>query len=396
MIGDAFSNTTCPSLCHCSSDDDVYCDKMGFRSLPLNLPVSAVSLYLEGNLFRVLTFNAFKNVPILQNLWINQNNLTFLYPGAFISLNNLKELNLSENSRLTYLHAHTFRGLFSLIFLDLSSCNLFEIHPLVFSHVVSLEVLNLGSNKFHYIPQALRKLHNLTTLSLENNHIEAIGKNSFKNQQALRDLNLRRNRIWVIENDAFNELNKLNVLNLGHNSLSYLPNQLFSDLIQVRIMYLEANWITRINCSFNSLVNLKKLHLNNNRIMHIAHNAFSSLKELQFLHLNKNNLTSIPGDLFANMPKLKHVFLSFNPWSCDCRMAWIANWMLTYNGAVRGLHCVYALSYKTGSGVFTQKGTLCSHEKAVDDRCVEISMSSAPKRTNSLCVISIILILVWF
>ncbi|XP_075429737.1 uncharacterized protein LOC142467693 [Ascaphus truei] len=379
VVGQDFSNTTCHSMCHCSSEEDIQCDNMGLKSLPGDLPASAVSLSLTGNLFRILTFNAFRNVPHLQILWLNQNNLTFLFPGAFIALSNLKELNLRKNSRLTYLHAHTFRGLLNLISLDLSHCNIFEIHPLVFSHLFSLEDLELGSNEIHYIPQALRKLHNITRLSLEKNHVAAIGRNSFKHQQALQDLNLRRNRIRVIQDDAFNQLNKLNVLNLGHNSISRLPNQIFNGLRQLKIMYLEANEIARINCSFNRLVNLKKLHLNNNRITHITQNAFASLTQLELLHLSKNNLTSIPSYLFANLPKLKHVFLSFNPWSCDCSMAWVAKWLVTYDGAIQGLHCVFALSRRTTSEVFTHRGTVCSQvpEKVDTDECVEIAVNSA-------------------
>uniref|UniRef100_A0A8C5MMK3 Uncharacterized protein n=1 Tax=Leptobrachium leishanense TaxID=445787 RepID=A0A8C5MMK3_9ANUR len=388
LMGENGTNMTCPDVCHCPSDDYISCIKLGLRSIPQDLPPSADSLNLEGNQLRVLLFNAFKRVPLLQYLWINQNNLTFLYPGSFISLNNLRELNLSKNPRLTYLHAHTFRGLLNLVSMDVSHCNIFEIHPLVFSHVVSLETLDLGFNKIHYIPEALRKLHNMTKLSLENNQIEAIGKNSFKTQHMLQELSLRRNQIWVIENDAFNQLNKLTVLNLGHNSLSHLPNPIFRGLLQLKIIYLEANRISIINCSFNSLINLKKLHLNNNHIEQITHNAFSSLTHLQMIHLSKNNLTFIPSYLFSHMSKLKNVFLSSNPWRCDCSMAWTANWMLTYNGAIHGLHCIFAVSYGSTSDVFTQRGVLCPQQEVTDDRCMESSTSASSDpllQTSLIC-----------
>ncbi|KAM4696121.1 uncharacterized protein WCC33_014857 [Rhinophrynus dorsalis] len=391
LMGEKLTNFTCPRMCHCSSEADIHCDNIGLKSLPPDIPSSAVSLNLAGNLLQILTFNTFRNTPSLEMLQINQNSLTFLYPGAFIALCNLKELNLSKNSRLTYLHAHTFKGLFNLISLDLSHCNIFEIHPLVFSHLLSLETLDLASNNVRYIPQAFRKLHNITKLSLENNHIEAIGRNSFRNQQALQILNLRRNRIWVIQNDAFNQLNKLHVLNLGHNSISHLPNQLFSGLIHLKIMYLEANKIVRINCSFNSLVNLKKLHLNNNRITHITRNAFVSLTQLQLLHLSKNNLTTIPSHLFKYMPKLSHVFLSFNPWSCDCSMAWIAHWLISYDGLIKGLHCIYALSHTTASDILTQEGTICPEEKISEDNCIDISLNMSPKCPAPICFLITVL-----
>ncbi|KAM4663386.1 uncharacterized protein O3C94_011617 [Discoglossus pictus] len=387
LMGQELKNSSCPSLCRCSEENVISCDNLGFQSLPADLPTSAVSLNLAGNLFRIVTFNAFRVVPSLQILWLNQNNLTFLFPGAFLGLSNLRELNLSKNPRLTYLHAHTFRGLLNLMSLDMSHCNIFEFHPLVFSHLLSLEALDLGSNKIHYIPQSLRKLHSITKLSLESNRIEAIGHNSFNFPQALQDLNLRRNRIWAIENDAFNQLNKLNVLNLGHNSISHLPKQLFSGLTQLKTIYLEANKIYTINCSFNSLISLKKLHLNNNHITHITHNAFISLEQLELLHLSKNNLTSIPSYLFLNMPRLKHVFLSFNPWSCDCRMAWTADWLLTYKGVIKGLHCVFALSHKSPSEIFAHNGAVCTQEENYEDDCIEVTISTAPKLLISTYIV---------
>uniref|UniRef100_A0A8C0GRE7 Uncharacterized protein n=1 Tax=Chelonoidis abingdonii TaxID=106734 RepID=A0A8C0GRE7_CHEAB len=100
-----------------------------------------------------------------------------------------------------------------------------------------------------------------------------------------------------------------------------------SGLIQLKTMHLEANRITRIKCSFNSLRNLRKLYLNNNHISSISQAAFSNLKNLQFLHLNKNNLSSLPKHLFAELLKLKYVFLSHNPWNCDCKMLWFPTWI---------------------------------------------------------------------
>ncbi|KAM3911113.1 uncharacterized protein RB166_019823 [Leptodactylus fuscus] len=386
------SNTTCPIACQCSPDDEVFCYKVGIKNLPPDLPATTMLLNLAGNVIRILPFNTFRDIPALQILWLNLNNLTFLYPGAFIALGNLKELNLSRNPRLTYLHAHTFRGLVTLISLDLSHCNIFDIHPHVFSHVSSLEFLDLSSNKMHYVPMALRKLHNVTRLSLENNYIAAIGKNSFKYQQSLEDLNLRRNRIWAIHDEAFGQLKKLSVLNLGHNSISHLPNRLFSGLDELRIMYLQANKIEAINCSFNRLVQLKKLHLNNNRLRHITQNAFSSMKQLQLLQLNKNNLTSLPSHLFSRMPKLKGVFLSHNPWSCECSMAWIANWMVTYEGTIQGLNCVFAMSYRTTSEVFTHNGVVCIQDNMdEEDICLESSVDSAPELTVYSNLVAVLL-----
>ncbi|KAL8180764.1 UNVERIFIED_CONTAM: hypothetical protein K2H54_033102 [Gekko kuhli] len=326
-------------MCKCSSDASIYCGRAGLRSLPRDIIASTISLNLSNNFLRILATDAFGNLTFLSSLWLDHNNLTFLYPGAFKSLCNLRALNLSRNPRLTYLHANTFQGLDNLISLDLSHCNLFEIHPFMFSHLPSLEGLDLTANNMRYIPQAFHSLTSLTRLTLEKNHIEAIGRDSLKAMRALEDLNLRRNRIWTIHYNAFLQLDRLCVLNLGHNRLSDLPNQLFSGLAQLKTIRLEANRFTKINCSFYGLRSLMKLYLNNNHIVFIAEAAFSPLKELSFLHLNRNNLTHLSSRLFMELPKLRYVFLSHNPWECDCGMLWFATWILTYQGVIEGLHC---------------------------------------------------------
>ncbi|XP_067405770.1 nyctalopin-like [Emydura macquarii macquarii] len=344
-IGLGVNMSACPSVCKCSLEDTVHCNKAGLRTLPAEIAASAISLSLSNNFLRILTANTFRNLTFLRSLWLDRNNLTFLYPGTFSALSHLRELHLSRNSRLMYLHANTFRGLSNLISLDLSHCNIFEIHPFVFSHLLSLEALDLTSNNMRYIPQAFRSLASLTRLSLERNHIEAIGRDSLKGLKTLHDLNLRKNRIWTIQDDAFTTLTRLGVLNLGHNQIADLPKQLFKSLIQLKAMHLEANRITRVNCSFHSLRNLRKLYLNNNRIAYISDSAFSYLKKLDFLHLNKNNLSYLPKHLFADLPKLQHVFLSHNPWNCDCKMLWFPKWIATYKGVIEGLQCALTVPH---------------------------------------------------
>uniref|UniRef100_A0A8C9EJW0 Nyctalopin n=1 Tax=Pavo cristatus TaxID=9049 RepID=A0A8C9EJW0_PAVCR len=163
---------SCPSMCKCAPEEVIHCNRAGLRALPGEIAASTVSLNLSNNYLRILTTNTFRNLTFLHSLWLDGNNLTFLSPGTFHALSKLRELDLSRNSRLTYLHANTFRGLLNLISLDLSHCNIFEIHPLLFSHLPSLERLNLASNNMRYVPQAFSNLSSLTRLSLESNHIE--------------------------------------------------------------------------------------------------------------------------------------------------------------------------------------------------------------------------------
>ncbi|XP_009955028.1 PREDICTED: nyctalopin-like [Leptosomus discolor] len=236
-----------------------------------------------------------------------------------------------------------------------------------------------------YVPQAFRNLSSLTRLSLEGNHIEAIGRDSLKDLETLYDLNLRKNRIWIIQNGAFTKLLRLGMLNLGHNFIADLPNQLFNGLIQLKTMHLEANRITAVDCTFRHLLNLRNLYLNNNQISLISDSAFSYLNKLHFLHLSKNNLSSLPIRLFAELPKLKYVFLSHNPWKCDCKMLWFLRWTATRRGAIEGLHCAFLGPHNTTALDVSRPGDLMNcmvpPELASEDKCNVAGTSMAPRPT---------------
>lgn len=375
-------SNSCPSMCKCTPEETILCNRAGLKTLPGEIAASTISLNLSNNYLRILNTNTFRNLTFLHSLWLDGNNLTFLTPGTFHALSRLQELHLSRNSRLTYLHANTFRGLLNLISLDLSHCNIFEIHPLLFSHLPSLERLDLASNNMRYVPQAFRNLSRLTRLSLEGNHIEAIGRDSLKDLETLYDLNLRKNRIWIIQNGAFTKLLRLGMLNLGHNFITDLPNQLFDGLIQLKTMHLEANRITAVDCTFRLLLNLRNLYLNNNQISSISESAFLYLNKLHFLHLSKNNLSSLPMGLFAKLTKLQYVFLSNNPWRCDCSMLWFWRWTATRRAIIEGLDCAFLGLPNTTAPEDPHPGDLgdCTVplEPASEDKCSVASTSVAP------------------
>lgn len=333
-------SNSCPSMCKCTPEETILCQRAGLKTLPAEIAASTISLNLSNNYLRNFNTNTFRNLTFLHSLWLDGNNLTFLTPGTFHALSRLQELHLSRNSRLTHLHANTFRGLLNLISLDLSHCNIFEIHPLLFSHLPSLERLDLASNNMRYVPQTFKNLSSLTRLSLEGNHIEAIGRDSLKDLGTLRDLNLRKNRIWIIQNRAFTKLLRLGTLNLGHNFITDLPNQLFEGLIQLKTMHLEANRITAVDCTFRQLLSLRNLYLNNNRISSISDSAFSYLTKLHFLHLSRNNLSSLPMHLFSELSGLRRVLLWHNPWRCDCSTLWLWRWT-PRRAALEGLGCSF-------------------------------------------------------
>jgi len=94
---------------------------------------------------------------------------------SFISLRDCTNLvgistNLPPMRFLLRWQPPTYLPLKSLIYLDLSFCNISEV-PDVIGGLKSLERLNLQGNKFTSIPSAFKGLHNLSYLNLSHCHM---------------------------------------------------------------------------------------------------------------------------------------------------------------------------------------------------------------------------------
>uniref|UniRef100_A0A8C3NBF4 Uncharacterized protein n=1 Tax=Geospiza parvula TaxID=87175 RepID=A0A8C3NBF4_GEOPR len=152
-------SNSCPSMCKCTPEETILCNRAGLKTLPGEIAPSTISLNLSNNYLRILNTNTFRNLTFLHSLWLDGNNLTFLTPGTFHALSRLQELHLSRNSRLTYLHANTFRGLLNLISLDLNlylnNNQISSISNSAFLYLNKLHFLHLSRNNLSSLPVGL-------------------------------------------------------------------------------------------------------------------------------------------------------------------------------------------------------------------------------------------------
>ena len=98
-----------------------------------------------------------------------------------------------------------------------------------------------------------------------------------------------------------------------------VSNYTFEGLVELQELHLEDNQIEDLaGNEFNGLSNLKELFLQNNYITTIARTTFQPLRSLTVLRLDGNLLTSYPvWELTAN-PLLAALSLARNMWSCEC------------------------------------------------------------------------------
>ncbi|XP_016418344.1 nyctalopin-like isoform X3 [Sinocyclocheilus rhinocerous] len=332
---------SCPPSCTCTQEKScsVLCDHVNMMDLPKEFPCEASSINLDKNSIKFLSERAFGTLPSLKTLSLNHNNISFITPGAFKGLPNLLELKLAHNEYIRYLHTRTFTALERLVRLDLSDCNLFSMPDRIFLEQIFLKELLCFQNNVRRVPGAIRGMENLTHVYLERNKIEAVAYNSLLGLTNLKYLNLQENRINVIHDEAFKDLVRLENFYLNDNLLVDLPQQAFKGLSNLKILNLGGNMLTNVSKTwFSDLVELEVLYLDRNRLSYIEGAAFENLTSLITLHLNSNNLTSLPFSVFQPIYFIGRLYLFRNPWECTCDLEWLREWMESYM-LVRDIPC---------------------------------------------------------
>ncbi|KAL7250112.1 hypothetical protein ACSBR1_012168 [Camellia fascicularis] len=228
-----------------------------------------------------LSDNSFNNdiVPSLgflsslNTLSLRMNNLNGLVDiGEFCNMNNLKELDLSENS------IEDIKGFERLSVLG------------------KLELLRLDWNSFNNsILQSLGVLSSLKTLSLATNRFnESIDIGKFRNMNNLEQLDLSWNSIEDIKGfERLSVLGKLELLDLSHNSFnnSIIPSiGVLSSLKTLNLMGINLNGSIDIG-EFHNMSNLEELDLSWNHIDNIK--GLKSLSKLKRLNLQVNELKGL-------------------------------------------------------------------------------------------------------
>ncbi|NXY42155.1 LRC66 protein, partial [Ceuthmochares aereus] len=156
---------------------------------------------LSNNLISELSLTAFRNLPVLETVNLNDNAIHTLTPDVPMPLCGFKKYG--------------------------KGCCLLPI----------LKVLSSERNNLNTVPRGLGLLQSLQTVHLSSNGIQQIDLNDFQNCLQLRDINLQNNKITKIHPDAFRDLKKLQVMDLRENALTTPLPQI---LISLNFLQLEA------------------------------------------------------------------------------------------------------------------------------------------------------------
>ncbi|KAI5618012.1 lumican precursor [Silurus asotus] len=288
------SSPNCALECTCPINfpTAMYCDSRNLKNIPF-VPTGIKYLYLQNNLIEEIKTGVFDNVTDLRWLVLDHNNIISdkIQSGTIDKLSKLEKLLFSYNklskppsissksldevkfigNQLTTFPSGTLSGMENLTTIHLGKNKLTsEGITGAFKGLKSLMLLDLSENKLKKLPAGIPA--SLLMLYADNNDIESIPKDYLAKLPLLQYLRLSHNKLadTGIPGGVFN-VSALLELDLSFNNLESIPEVNES----LEHLYLQVNKISKFDlpkiCKFISPVNysrLKSLRLDGNYLTH--------------------------------------------------------------------------------------------------------------------------------
>ncbi|GAA6094193.1 slit homolog 1a isoform X2 [Tachysurus ichikawai] len=335
---------------------------LGLRSLN--------SLVLYGNKITELPKGVFDGLYALQLLLLNANKIHCVRANAFQDLQNLSLLSLYDN-KIQTLAKGTFASLRAIQTLHLAQnpficdCNLkwladyLRANPIETSgarcasprRLANKRIGQIKSKKFRCSAKEQYSIPGTEDTRLNNecnnepvcpakcrcesNVVDCSNLRLTRIPEHIpastTELRLNNNEITSLEaNSAFRSLTQLKKINLSNNKITEIEDGAFEGASSVSELHLTANQLDSVRSGmFRGLEGLRMLMLRNNRISCIHNNSFTGLYNVRLLSLYDNQLTTISPGAFDTLQTLSTLNLLANSFNCDCRLAWLGDWLRT-------------------------------------------------------------------
>uniref|UniRef100_A0A8C7SWA8 Slit homolog 1 protein n=1 Tax=Oncorhynchus mykiss TaxID=8022 RepID=A0A8C7SWA8_ONCMY len=318
------------------------------------------SLVLYGNKITELPKGVFDGLYALQLLLLNANKIHCVRANAFTDLQNLSLLSLYDNKIQTVAKG-TFASLRAIQTLHLAQnpficdCNLkwladyLRSNPIETSgarcasprRLANKRIGQIKSKKFRCSGTEDVRLNNECNSDpvcppkcrCESNVVDCsnlrLNKIPEHIPSSTTELRLNNNDISTLEAvGVFKTLSQLKKINLSNNKITEIEDGVFEGAGSVNELHLTANQLDSVRSGmFKGLEGLRMLMLRNNKISCIHNNSFTGLYNVRLLSLYDNQLTTITPGAFDTLQTLSTLNLLANSFNCDCRLAWLGDWL---------------------------------------------------------------------
>ena len=324
----------------------------------VELFVNVTTLILSFNKINRLNANDFQDYPKITDLYLDNNNISYISPMAFYGLYNINNLYLYENAFEEFPDLRNITSLKNLQIqnnsIKILNSDYLELPELVVLHLGNNKLtefnitfqlnqsksITVAGNKLTKVPMLQTILPNLESLSFTSNDITGdLPCEYFAKIPKMKKLSIKHNTLnslhicggELLEQISLgnnnmteapilnNSLPNLRNFKFGSNPIKYLPTDYFNKTPNVVEIGMSS---TGIDVLFNLsyVPNLRKLALDSNSLSTVTMDDFKDNKYLEELYLADNNLQEIPNMLeFAKFVESSSLTVSLgrNPLNCS-------------------------------------------------------------------------------
>ncbi|NWH84031.1 GP1BA protein, partial [Aegithalos caudatus] len=167
-------------------------------------------------------------------------------------------------------------------------------------------------------------LAQLTDIDLANNGLVALDTGT--PLKSLKELTLSHNALAALP--SLQGLPSLTHLAVAHNSLETLAPRAFCTVSKLQNLDLRGNKMRQLpENAFEGLTALRELDLSDNLLEKLPMELLQDLQKLETLWLSGNQLQTLPPGFFPKGRLFMYVFLTENPWHCNCDLLYLQTWI---------------------------------------------------------------------
>ncbi|XP_053316263.1 nephrocan-like [Spea bombifrons] len=300
-------------------------------------------LVLDNNGIQTISGQA--RLPYLRYLSMESNNLQYLPDNFFTHFTSLQYLGLSGNQLLKIPH-HLPKAL-QRVQLKRNKIKYIKVKDV--KHLENLSELNLSENHLSSV-DGMQFLSNLSSVDLSRNQLVSLPS---KLPTKLQRLDCSNNQISRVTTHDFKGLQNLKHLFLDNNVVSQFDDRALHWCVQLSSLAAEQNQLTSV--PFGLPVSLTRLDLKGNTIEDISEVSFKNLKKLQVLNLRNNKITTLDHQVLECLTRLRHLYLDGNPWNCTCKLLTVKRILIDKGTDIKGGQCAEPSSIRGESWMSSDK-----------------------------------------